>query len=76
MKTSTWWDTFKAVIRGRLISCNSYEKKKKEEKMKSLQDKLIWQETELKKKPGKKKLEKEIRLLKEQIRSFDNQEML
>lgn len=65
MKASTWWDVFKAVVRGRLINWNNIEKKKKDEKLKSLLDKLIQQEVEFKKKPGKKKLEKEIRLLKE-----------
>lgn len=59
MKLSTVWDAFKAVLRGRMIKWNSIEKKKRKEKLHELPGTLIEVEQELKKKPRKKKLEKQ-----------------
>lgn len=61
---------------GRLISWNSIEKKKRIEEQEQLQGELIQKEFELKRRSGEKKLEKQIRLLQEQLRSFENQEMV
>lgn len=70
------WDAGKAVLRGVLISCNNQERKLRNEKHKQLLDELTQKEKILKKRPGKKKVEKQIRLLQEQIRTFENQEVL
>lgn len=70
------WDAFQAVIRGRLISWNNIERKTRNENLDLLQRELIKTQSELEKRPGKKKLEKRIRLLQEQINTFENQEML
>lgn len=76
MNLSVIWDTFKVVIRGRLIQWNSTEKKKYKEKLKQIQDEITTIEKELKRKPGKKKLEKQLRILKQQKYSFENQEIV
>lgn len=76
MNLSVIWDTFKVVIRGRLIQWNSTEKKKYKEKLKQIQDEIKTIEKELKRKPGKKKLEKQLRILKQQKYSFENQEIV
>lgn len=44
--------------------------------MKQLLDELTKREAILKRKPGKKKVEKQIRLLQEQIRTLESQEVL
>lgn len=76
MKSSTMWDAFKVVIRGKLINLNTMVRKKKNEEISQLQKDLEKTESELKRKPGKKKLEKQRRLLKQQIDNFETQEMI
>lgn len=73
---STIWDAFKAVIRGRLINWNSIEKARRNEKLIWIQNEITKVKTEFKKKPGKKKLEKQLKILKQQKNSFDNQEIV
>lgn len=52
-KIQTVWKAHKEVIRENLISLNSNDKRKKQEKLKFLQDSLKQKENELKKKPRK-----------------------
>lgn len=39
-KVHTVWEAYKAVFRGNLMTLNGKEKRKKEEKLKNLQDKI------------------------------------
>lgn len=65
VKSHIVWDAYKAVIRGNMIAINARERKKREERMKDLQCKLKEKEKELLRKPGEKRLQMEIRLIKE-----------
>lgn len=51
----TVWDAYKAVLRGSLIKLNVEHKKKKEKKVKELQDLITQKEQELKKKMREKR---------------------
>lgn len=58
MKPSVVWDAFKAVMRGKLINMNATFKKNRNKEMEQLQKELGELEKALKKRPGKKTLEK------------------
>lgn len=75
MNTATIWDAFKAVIKGRLLNWNAIEKTRNE-KLTLVQNELKKVELELKKIPGKKKLEKKLKLLKQRRNSFENQKIV
>lgn len=62
---STIWDEFKAVIRRRLISWNSIAKAKRK-KYNQIQNEITEVKRELKRRPGKKKSEKQLKFLKQQ----------
>lgn len=67
---------FKAVLRGKLINLNSILKKKRIEKNKQLLKQLDEIEKQLLKRLGKKTLEKQRRLVKQQLIALETQEMV
>lgn len=75
-KPSIWWDVFKAVIRGKLMNLNALLKKQTNEKLQQLQSDIEKIEKVLKRRPGKKSLKKQRNLLRQQIASFETQEMI
>lgn len=70
------WEAYKAVIRGVLIALNFKEKRMREARIKELQSNLKDKEKELTKRPRKKKLITEIKVLQEQINGLLNIEIL
>lgn len=76
IKSSILWDAFKVVIRGKSINLNAITRKNRNEKLEQLQKELEKVGKDLKKRPGKKTLEKQRSLLKQQINAFDTQEMV
>lgn len=76
VKTTVVWDAFKAVLRGQLIKLNAITKSKREEKYTRLNKDLEETEKKLKKRPGNKKLERQLRMLKQQRNNLDNQEII
>lgn len=75
VKTQTVWDTYKAVMRRLLIAMNIKERKRKEQITKELQSKFKKKEGELKKKPRKKTIIREIAIIQEQIKALERKEM-
>lgn len=71
-QVQTGWDACKAVMRGALMALNSKDKKKIEN-VKKIQKNIKQKERELKKRPGKKKLTKDIKILQEQLNSLLNE---
>lgn len=69
MKLSKVWDTFKVVLRSRMIKWNIIEKTKRKERLHQLQ------EQQLKKKRGGE-MEKQLKMIKHQINNLENQEMV
>lgn len=76
MSTHIVWDAFKAVLRGKLISLNATTRRKCEEQYSQLVEETKKKELELTRKPGSKKLEKQLRFLKQQINNFNNTEVI
>lgn len=66
-KIQTIWEAYKETIRGNLIALNSFQEKKKKQKVEELQRELQIKENELKKNPKKKMIFKEINSLRHQI---------
>lgn len=64
------------MIRGKLISLNTIEKKNRTKDQDQLQKELEKIEKELKKRQGKKTLEKQRKLLRQQISNLEKQEMI
>lgn len=76
VSTPTIWDAFKAFLRGRLINMNATTKKKREEQHFQINEEIKRKELELKRRPGSKKLEKQLRILKQQMNNHENREVV
>lgn len=76
VKMPVVWDAFKSVLRGRLISMNAAHKKKKKKQGIQISNEIWKKELELKRKPGSKKLEKQLKILKQQKNSLENKEIV
>lgn len=71
----TWTERYRykrfgTHTRGNLITLNKKEKRLREEKFQEIQNKIINKEQELKKKPDKKKIMREVKILQEQFNGF------
>lgn len=74
VKIQAVWEAHKAVIRGNLIALNSKDEKEKQAKFQEIQNKISQKEKELKRKPGKKIILRDIRMLQEKIANFANED--
>lgn len=72
VKVQTVWEAHKAVLRGNLMTLNGRGKRRTQEKLKNLQEKIKQKEKD-KKKLGEKSIMREIRVLQDQIVNFANE---